>query len=407
MKVAIIGSALSGNKGAAAMLESSIQNISKIRPDTEFTLLSLYPKRDAKLNVFDNLKVVDSSPVMLGLVINPLALAYRILPPLRRSLVRNKGLKAFVEADILLDQSGITFVDGRSKFLVYNIATILPALLVKTPVFKCAQALGPFKSGLNRTMAKIFLPKVSKIISRGSATHSYLTGLGLTNVVKGADYAFALRIDLDELNEFKSDPELGLLGSKRNKLVGISPSIVVAKKLHNSGIDYSQCLADFIDYLISKKYDVVLLAHSAIQGSVKSHNNDLILCRMIKNKVSIKSGCYFVDKEISSQRLRYIIGRCDIFVASRFHAMVSSLSMEVPTLVIGWSHKYKEVLEMFGLEKYAFGYNDLTLKELTRQFNQLEQNIVDVKILLKKRLPVVKSLANEQTKLIIEIAEKK
>ena len=51
-QIAIIGSALSGNKGAAAMLESAVQTLTERFPDAEFTLLSMYPAEDRKQNPY-------------------------------------------------------------------------------------------------------------------------------------------------------------------------------------------------------------------------------------------------------------------------------------------------------------------------------------------------------------------
>ena len=38
-----------------------------------------------------------------------------------------------------------------------------------------------------------------------------------------------------------------------------------------------------------------------------------------------------------------------VLVTSRFHAMISGLATSTPTVVVGWSHKYREVLDDFGL----------------------------------------------------------
>jgi len=42
---------------------------------------------------------------------------------------------------------------------------------------------------------------------------------------------------------------------------------------------------------------------------------------------------------------------------SRFHAMVGALSIGVPVAVVGWSHKYLEVMKQFGLEEFVFDYS--------------------------------------------------
>lgn len=399
-KFVIIGSTLSGNKGAAAMLESAVQTLGERFPESQFTLLSYLPvERERLLNSYKNLTVLKASPLYLGLVINPLALLHRVLPPLRPLLRKNPQINALASADILLDQGGITFVDGREKFLLYNIASILPAILLNTKVVKCAQALGPFNNPVNHLAAKIFLPKMAAIISRGSVTHQHLEGLGLKNVYAGADYAFLLELSEAEKRAAMADYKQFF----KDSVVGISPSVVMRKKVDASGKDYIGILAEFIDGLIAEGKRVVIIPHSVRVGTDKTHNNDLPLCRELYEHITQKTNCLLIDDELSSQQLRAIIGECSFFVASRFHAMVSSLAMQVPTLVIGWSHKYKEVLEMFELEDWAFGQEKLSAEYLQQQFHALTKNEATIQSLLKKNLPAVKSLALKQVEVIEKI----
>lgn len=399
-KIAIIGSALSGNKGAAAMLESALQTLGG--KDVEFTLLSMYPLSDAKQNTYKNLTVVDASPLKLGVVINSLALLYRILPPLRAQIRKHDATRAILEADVLLDQGGITFVDGREKFLIYNVASILPALNLKTPVVKCAQALGPFKNPINRLAAKIYLPKMRAIVSRGAITHEYLETLNLDNVTAGADYAFSLDLTKDETASAKKKFSKPANFSDRT-IVGLSPSVVMQKKIDAKGGDYAQEMIDFVNYLTGAGYGVVLVPHSVRSNTDKTHNNDMPLCKTIYSEIKDEQQVMFLDEELSSQELRYWIGETDIFVASRFHAMVSSLATSVPTLVIGWSHKYKEVLDMFELSEWAFGGDKLSHAHLVNEFNRLVENKKKVEARLKKHLPEVKKRSAVQVDVIKEV----
>lgn len=404
--VAIIGSALSGNKGAAAMLESSIQTLTKqYGKNVTFTLLSMYPSEDSKQNPYPNLEIIDASPLKLGVTINSQALAYKLFPFFRKMIVRKSpAIRALKKADVLLDQGGITFVDGREKFLIYNVASILPALFVGTPVVKCAQALGPFKSSVNRATAKMFLPKMGAIVSRGSITHKYLSGLKLSNVVAGADYAFSL--ELTDSEKKRAAKQFELPKTKR-PIVGVCPSVVMQKKIEARGGDYVGIMAEFINYLDDKGYAVALIPHSVRTGVAKTHNNDLPLCTNIYNQLNNKDNCLFLDRELTSQELRYWIGCCDLFVASRFHAMVSSLAMQVPTLVVGWSHKYREVLEMFELENRAFDSSKFSLKYLKSQFEDLVANQKEIKAKLVKNLPKVKEKSRLQVQVIADVIDKK
>ncbi|PFG32526.1 polysaccharide pyruvyl transferase family protein [Sanguibacter antarcticus] len=404
MKYAIIGSALAGNKGAAAMLESAVQQLSERDADARVTLLSMYPRSDAAQNEYSNLTVLDASPLRLGVLINSAALAYRLLPPARAAIAaRVPEVAALASADVLLDQGGITFVDGRGKFLIYNVASVLPALFVGTPVVKCAQALGPFKTFLNSTAAKAILPRMAAIVSRGAVSQEHLEGLGLKNTTAGADLAFTLDVTERDIAAARSAVDVTFFDG--NDVIGISPSAVLRKSAEAKGGNYVAEVQRMVDYftgVLGKK--VFLVAHSARANTDKAHNNDLPLCREIYAGVERKDMVLFPDAELSSQSLRYLIGRCDLFVASRFHAMVSSLAMQVPTLVIGWSHKYREVLDMFGLAQWAMGHDVYTDDAFQAKFAELAATKTDVRATLAEAFPRVRATALEQVDVILRVA---
>jgi polysaccharide pyruvyl transferase WcaK-like protein len=402
-KIVSIGPALSGNKGAAAMIESAVQTLSKEYPKAQFTLLSCYPSEDKRINPYENLEVLNSSPLYLALIINPAALLYRVFPFLRKFISKKvPEIKALAEADVVLEQGGITFADGRIKYLIFNIATILPAIFMEKKIVKCAQALGPFETFINRTVAKIFLPMMELIVARGAKTADHLQELGLDNYVEGADYAFALEIT-DEIKKQMQDTEYPRFFKDDKKVVGISPSVVVKKKCDKSGIDYVKITANFINWLVEDKdYRVALIPHSVRLDTEKTHNNDLPLSKQIVNNINQKDreDVLFIDTDLDSQSLRYLIGKCDLYVASRFHSMVSSLTMGVPTGVIGWSHKYKEVLDMFGVKKYAISSVNLDNESIKSLFNKVEKDSAGIKKLLEKNYPEIKQLARKHVEWI-------
>ncbi|MBF4575874.1 polysaccharide pyruvyl transferase family protein [Frondihabitans sp. VKM Ac-2883] len=402
--VTIIGSALSGNKGAAAMLESSIATLEERLPGVHFTLLSMYPREDREQNSYPNLEIIDARPRTLGVNINSAALAYRLLPPLRGLLKsRSKAVAALADSQVLLDQGGITFTDGREKFLIYNVASILPALNIGTPVFKCAQAVGPFRNRINRLVARTFLPKAATVVTRGRITQSYADKLRLTNTFAGADYAFSLELSGTEEAAAGKAVDLSIFD---DEVVGLSPSVVLQKKVDAREGGYIGQMVTFIDQVTASGKKLLLVPHSVRTGTDATHNNDLPLCREIYSRVADKAAVTFIDRELSSQELRYLIGRCSFFVASRFHAMVSSLAMAVPTLVIGWGHKYEEVLEMFELQEWAFGHDKLTPSHLWSRYEALLAAQSEVKAKLDEHLPEVKKRSLKQADLIAELVKK-
>ena len=77
--------------------------------------------------------------------------------------------------------------------------------------------------------------------------------------------------------------------------------------------------------------------------------NDGPVCREVAEACSSDSQVLGLDFDLTAGELRHLVAHSSILVTSRFHAMISGLATSTPTVVVGWSHKYKEVLDDFGL----------------------------------------------------------
>ncbi|RFF28898.1 polysaccharide pyruvyl transferase family protein [Wenzhouxiangella sediminis] len=403
MNYAVIGSALYGNKGASAMLETLIHGIGSLDGEARFALLSLYPPQDTERNGFESLRIVPASPIALVLAIIPLCLLHRLFKPLRPWLIRrSQTVRALHQADIYVDQCGISFNDGRLNFLIYNIAVLLPGLLMRLPVVKVAQAIGPFESRLNRLAARTFLPRLHHIFARGSITFSHIQSIGLTNVSQATDLAFAFP-SIRKRHRSRTAPQEHC-HSRPASVIGVAPSAVAAGKAARAGIDYVETLADFINTIVERGHQVVLFSHSARPDSEREHNNDLPLCRAIHARLSYQNGCRLVDRELDTESLRELTATFRCLVTSRFHAMVGAISEEVPCLVVGWSHKYSEVLSNFSLGDQAINYDKCQTEHLLRMFDRTLRNEPQIRSKISAQLPEVRDLAFQQIGLIYKAA---
>lgn len=136
---------------------------------------------------------------------------------------------------------------------------------------------------------------------------------------------------------------------------------MVASFLEGGEINYPKVTAEFID-LVGERTGlrIVMIAHSAEPDKGVTHMNDLPVCRDIAAQVTNRDNLIFFDEDLLPTELRAIIAESQILVASRFHAMISALTEKVPPVVIGWSHKYSEVLAPFGIKEAALDYSDLS-----------------------------------------------
>lgn len=368
MKYVISGVAFSGNKGASGMLTALMQNIAVYDKNARFAVLSYYPKSDA--GYADKVTILNGSPKAVSVRFFQCCWVWfaRLLH-LPRCFWSHGTLKQIAEADYLLDAAGISFGDGREKFTVFNILTILPALAAGTKVIKVSQALGPFKNFANRCMAGIFLPRIETIYARGAKTAAYLEELKLKNVECMSDAAFSL-ICTDQDAQIARNLLRNV--DKSQKIIGISPSQVVFKLCEGMNKDYCGEMEKVAAEFIARGYHCVIFPHSARKGVEKTHNNDLPLLRKFVSRLQLPANqVTVIDDELEAGELRMLIQQLDVLVASRFHAIISAMSEGVPAVVIGWSHKYQEVLEPFELDEFVMPYDSFSAEKTVSMTEEL------------------------------------
>ena len=412
--IAITAACFSGNKGAAAMLQSSIKQLKERYGERlDILLMSTYPSADRKLiaempEKYDNIRVVNTKPEKLLFIAFPLAILYsflRFIPGINKLFRMNKIIKAYSQADIVIDEAGISFVDSRG-FIMNTYAFVCAAvpMLCGVPVVKYSQALGTFKNGWNKFLARWILPKIKLICARGKITQDNLAGIGITKNVKlCADGAFSMPDSgywAERVEELcRSD------AFYNDNVVALSVSSVVQGKCEKMGVDYKGCMVQFADWLNEQGYNVLLIANAAREGSEKPRNNDLMICTDVYNSVKNKDMIRWYPREMAPEEIRELLARSKCLVASRFHAMIGALEKCTPVLLIGWSHKYKEVLDMFGLGEYAVDFSALELSALKEKFLGFMEENSAIRAKIAENLPAVLESSRDNIRFISEVID--
>jgi len=402
LTVAITAASYYGNKGAAAMLQSAVKQLYlKYGAFLTVYLMSTYPKADKKLLPFDFIKVVSCKPLNLLFIAFPAVLLFYLFNrvfPIRLLLKKNKIIRAYTETDIVLDMAGVSFVDSRGFIMnIYAAVTMIVPLMMKIPVVKYSQGLGSFKSFYNRMLAKTILPKMALIIARGEITRKQLSDIGIIKNVKiCADGAFTMPDDKNitsDINNLCKTDDFYL-----KSYISLSPSSVVESKCKKLNINYHSVIVDFIKYLTEHGFGVLLIANAARLGSKKPRNNDLPICDKVYNSIADKRLIRYYHEEMPPEKIRELIGRSLLFIGSRFHAMIAALEKNIPVLILGWSHKYKEVLDMFSLGSWVVDYKVLSKSILVKNFNEVLSSKETINKSISENLPDVKesSLRNIQ-----------
>jgi polysaccharide pyruvyl transferase WcaK-like protein len=391
-RIAITGGTLWGNRGAQAMLETTIGEIRQRLPQAEFGVFSYYPERDRTLLTDPTIRIFNSKPLTMAAKLFPLALLHRILHFVGIRLSLPEGLAYLRDSQVLCDIGGITFNDERLKYLPFNVLSILPAMLLGTPVAKLSQATGPFENPLNRMVSKFFLSRCRLVVARGAITASHLKKLGIdpARTMVAADIALRYQPDYALTSENMQQVEALLNNLNTHKqVIAISPSVLVYKK---RGEEYLHLLLDLIESMAADGRAFVIFPNASRASSSKTHNNDLIALRALRNLAqqrlpqALLSLLHWVDYDINYGSIQRIISACDLLITSRFHAMIAGLTCSTPTLVIGWSHKYQECLAAFEMESAAFDYSADT-QQILQAVPAMLGHLAEIRTQLAEHLP--------------------
>jgi len=378
-QISLIGATLTGNQGAAAMLETSIGEISRRYPEAHFVVHSYFPAADRLACNASNVRIVDATPKVLVL---------SALPALIDGLIRHLGLRLpnalmpeslreLRNSAVLLDISGISLADGREKFLPFNLLCTWPATLTGAPVVKLSQAMGPARKFLTRHFSRFIFRRTSRIFARGSNTLELITAVAPEEKCAiAADIAFLYQNNYALLPQWSNnlDSLIRMLAEAQESILTISVSTVVAQMAEKCGQNYVDTIGSTIEKLVDDGYRIVVFPNACREGTNSTHNNDIPVIRAIGERIGKLERAHLVDYMINTAAIRTLLGTCDALITSRFHAMVAGLGLGVPTLVLGWSHKYQEVMATFGTEEHYLGWDEMNADALVSATKDLVNN---------------------------------
>jgi len=375
LTVSVIGAAVSANKGAASMFYGLLDGLADAGIRADVTLLTTYKEGDeAALHSGTresipegfSVRTVGAAPAALLLalfVALPIRLLDRFRIPLG-PLLLVPLIRAIRETDVTVDLAGISFADGRGPALLgYNVVMSLFPYLAGGNVVKGSQAIGPTESLLTRMAARGVLPRMAAICARGERTRQHLDSLGLSNVVNAADLAFLMH-DQEPTGGTAFDPMD--FGSK--KVVAVLPSSVVDSYSVAAGIDHIGATAALIDHLSTDGFAVVVAPHSFRVNGERGRMNDGPVVSDIERRTT--QPATFINRDLDPRELRTIIRHAHVAVTGRFHGMVSALEVGTPPVVVGWSHKYGEVLDQFNLGGQGIAVERLSADSLLDAVNK-------------------------------------
>jgi len=275
--------------------------------------------------------------------------------------------------DALLDISGFAYGDawGLAKF-----RRIHPVLAYcrhnNKPVIFFPQAWGSFENPQVRCEGNRLLGgPVTKFYSRDESSSRFLEkalGEPSGSIPSFPDIAFCFQGGSEE----QGREVLRRMGcAMKRPIIGVAPNMRVFERLPGEGAVnlYLQAVVKLIAHCMDKyDVDVVLQANEIQSQGLMA--DDRYLCSLIMAAVNRPDRCFMTREPLSAEMTKSLIGCFDFLFGSRFHSFVFAFSQGVPGLAVSWSHKYKELFALFGMEEYVLDCHEIDAEALIMKFEK-------------------------------------
>lgn len=406
-KMAILNTTHFANKGSMGRIEGMIHCLKETLPQCQVTILHRYYKQDkdtlAKQLVekYQNLEVKEhpwfretNSNVLTAItsllrfcfLLSLRSIFYKLRPS------SNDHLKQYdvivdlnlIEPDRLADKYDLVSTIGN----LFALLNIWYATMSRKLVIVCSATIGPYQNKFLRLVAKQILNKVDIITLREEYSIDYLWSLGVDkpDTYLSADLAFLMEPPNTE-NISTILENINITPDDR-PLIGISPTAMMHSALKQP--QYIQLIAELSDFIIDDLNAMIIYITNTYQDTPITQN----IYQKVKNKNKVR----VLPFNASASETKGIIGICDVFICSRFHALVASTSLAVPSIgIVAYSqNKFHGIIgKMMGQEDYLldvddeFEYNAF-LVELKSKAKDLWMNRNLVNKNLKERTKIVR-----------------
>ena len=190
------------------------------------------------------------------------------------------------------------------------------------------QAFGPFETDGARQRMGTLYPFADTLYARDTTSLAYLKALfpNAANISLAPDFTCACRGVM---------PAAASATGERYGV--IVPNVRMVSHTALGETAYLGFLREVAALFREGGLRVVLLNHEG--------ESDRELIERLKGLIGGPVACF---NDVTGLECKGVIGGAAIVVTSRFHGAVSGLSQGVPTLMTGWSHKYRELAADFG-----------------------------------------------------------
>lgn len=401
----IYGASLEDNLGGPSIFHGLVSLLRANSPDCRITYLD--PHRQA--DVTSGRRSNRSSPEAEVFYSRGLDLVGFLRRVIRRRLsgtarvsdwdLSAPVLESFLAADVVVDAWGISYCDRLSspKRWWLESPLLMAGRLNGARTAHYTASYGPFDKGSgNRQAAKLYLGRVCDVVMcREIGSWDLLTDLGVPpgKLLLAPDTGLML-----EGQPFDVGQYLGSAGA-----VGVSVSHQVERQWKSTE-SYVQSMIGLCNHINETLGVPVVLIPNELWAHCR---DDQDVADEIHQRVASRARVsVFPLEKHTAQELKYLISRLQLLIVSRYHSLVAALSSCVPIVVVGWHHKYTDLLARFDQGEAYLPSQGTTLASLKDATDRAWLNRESVERTLRSRWPEVRQNVLEASCEFLEMVKR-
>lgn len=200
------------------------------------------------------------------------------------------------------------------------------------PKVMLPQAFGPFRDTKKASLAAEILNQAAVVFARDDISFQHLQGLGIeTEIIRSVDFTIGLHAA--PVDRIMADP-----------FVAVIPNTKIVSSGRMTAAEYAKVLEDYVLAAAELGFEALLVIHEETD-------------RHLAEEIGARQRIAIFEND-DPLLLKAVLGQADVVVASRFHAVVGALAQGVPSVVLGWSHKYEQLLADFGVPQWSSQLSD-------------------------------------------------
>lgn len=278
----------------------------------------------------------------------------------KRTIKNVKIVAALNGGDGLTDLYGEVLLNSRLPEINLAIELNIPFIIMP-------QTIGPFLNEDNKNRIISLLKKTDKIYVRDD---NFIDELNKHNLpyTKTKDLSYFMKPQPFEIEIKKPCVGINVSGLAYSNKFG---------NLAGQFDNYPQIIIELIKRFQERNYNIYIIPHSYNVNKPEVNNDDMESSKLFYDSLYNKKGVYFVERDLISPQLKYLISQMDFFVGTRMHANFAAIFTNTPAFGLAYSYKFKSAFENNGIFNRTIDINNVSSCDVNKVVETIENAFVE------------------------------